>query len=180
MQRFISCISLSFLFSAIPQSYEKSKRQEHSTKEVKSQHQFFDQLEDGLPVRCTKKWDSGDCFWTVRLFFPEHMGLESLSSSIHTSITSAVGYHPGRTAQTWKGQRKILKARWANLWRNTSDGVLRGKISVSWAIRSRFVPNCGSYAWCPTWKGHGSKTSLSFFICFLTFFWACFSFSRPI
>lgn len=58
-----------------------------------------------------------------------------------------------KNEQTWKGQRKILKARWANLWRNTSDDVLRGKILVSWAIRPVSYPTVPATHDAPLQRG---------------------------
>lgn len=150
--------------------------------EMRSQHQFFDQLEDGLPVCCTKKLDSWDCFWTVHLLFPYHIGLESFSSSTPNSmsITSTVSCHPAKNEQTWKGQRKILKARWANLWQNTSDDVLRGKILVSWAIEPVSYPTVPATHDAPLQRGMGERRLLRFLFPSFLFSSACLFFGFPL
>lgn len=83
-----------------------------------------------------------------------------------------------KNEQTWKGQRKILKARWANLWQNTSDDVLRGKILVSWAIQPVSYPTVPATHDAPLQRGMGERrlfrflfpsflfSSASLFFCF--------------
>ncbi len=87
-------------------------------------------------------------FWGLLLncpsVFPRTHGF-GVPFVLYTHVHNLRCRLPSReNAQTWKGQRKILKARWANLWRNTSDGVLRGKISVSWAIRPVSYPTAAA------------------------------------
>ncbi len=82
-------------------------------------------------------------------------------------------------ARTWKGQRKILKARWANLWRNTSDDVLREKISVSWAILAVSYPTVAATHDAPLQRGMGVKRlTLFLFASFL--FWPASLFRFPL
>lgn len=67
-----------------------------------------------------------------------------------------------KNEQTWKGQRKILKARWANLWQNTSDDVLRGKILVSWAIQPVSYPTVPATHDAPLQRGMGERRLFRF------------------
>ncbi len=122
-------------------------------------------------------------FWGLLLncpsVFPRTHGF-GVPFVLYTHVHNLRCRLPSReNAQTWKGQRKILKARWANLWRNTSDGVLRGKISVSWAIRPVSYPTAAATRDAPLERVMGVKR-LSHFYLLPHFFLACFSFSLPI
>lgn len=153
-------------FSAIPQSSENDNRQEHSTKEVRNEipapvlwpvrgrasSPLYKEMRFlGLLLNCPSAIPISHRFGVLFVLYSKlHV------YNLHCQLPSR------KNEQTWKGQRKILKDRWANLWRNTSDNVLRGKILVSWAIQPVSYPTVPATHDAPLQRGMGERRLFRF------------------